>query len=210
MSGYQVIAQASAEIRTIFFEALKAAHLVEAGSELGDTVSLAPPAKENERDLSLWLYLVTENEHARNRPDVVEKDGVIRPPPLALTLYYLATPGLTPNNDGPAADEAISRSAKVLGVVLQTIHTRPVVALNRDAQEVNPHIEPASEQLHLSLCRLSIEELARIWEALDHPYRLSICFKVNIVRIESRRSTVGKPVLEREFITGRLKQKTSG
>lgn len=205
MSGYQVISQAGAEIRNIFFEALKAAGL---GSELGDSVSLAPPAKENERTLSLWLYLVTENEHSRNRPDVVE-DGVIRPPPLALTLYYLATPGITSNSDGPAADEAISKSANVLGVVLQTLHTRPVVTLSREPKEADPHIEPASEQLHLSLCRLSIEELARIWEALDHPYRLSICFKVNIVRIESLRTTVGKPVTEREFITGRLKQKAS-
>lgn len=206
MSGYQVISQAGEEIRKIFFDALKAAD-PDLVTELGDTVSLAPPAKQNERTLSLWLYLVTENEHSRNRPDIVDKDGVIRPPPLALTLYYLATPGLTTNNDGPAADTAISKSANVLGVVLQTLHTRPVVALSRDANKTAPHIEAASEELHLSLCRLSIEELARIWEALDHPYRLSICFKVNIVRIESLRSTVGKPVTEREFITGRIKQK---
>ncbi|MER9059896.1 DUF4255 domain-containing protein [Mesorhizobium sp. M0698] len=200
-----MISQASEEIRNIFFEALKKASLN--SGELGGTVSLAPPAKENERPLSLWLYLVTENEHSRNRPDVFE-DGVIQPPPLALTLYYLATPGIASNSDGAAADDAMSKSADVLGVVLQTLHTRPAVTLNK-APNGNPSIEPAFEQLHLSLCRLSIEELARIWEALDHPYRLSICFKVNIVRIESLRQTIGKPVTEREFITGRLKQNAS-
>lgn len=206
MSGFKVIAQAGEEIRSIFSEALKEAGL--ASGDPGGIVSLAPPAKENERPLSLWLYLVTENEHSRNRPDVVEKDGVIRPPPLALTLYYLATPGLTTNSDGLAADDAISDAAKVLGVVLQTLHTRPVVTLTKPKED-HPPIVATSEQIHFSLCRLSIEELARIWEALDHPYRLSICFKVNIVRIESGRGAPGKPVTEREFITGRLKQKAS-
>ncbi|MBC2802367.1 DUF4255 domain-containing protein [Rhizobium ruizarguesonis] len=204
MSGFQVIAQAGEEIRNIFSKALKNAGL--GSGDPSSIVSLAPPAKENERTLSLWLYLVTENEHVRNRPNIVEKDGVIRPPPLALTLYYLATPGIASNSDGLAADEAISNSAKVLGVVLQTLHARPVVALDKAP---NGNSETTSEQLHLSLCRLSIEDLARIWEALDHPYRLSICFKVNIVRIESLRQTIAKPVTEREFITGRLKQNAS-
>jgi hypothetical protein len=205
VSGYQVISQASLEIRDIFFKALKEAD--PALGEVGETVSLAPPSKGNDRPLSLWLYLVTENEHSRNRPDVVE-NGVIQPPPLALTLYFLATPRIASDNDGFSPDEKISDSAKVLGVVLQTLHTRPVVTLNKEKSPPgNPDIEPASEQLHFSLCRLSIEELARIWEALDHPYRLSICFKVNIVRIDSLRKTVGKPVTEREFIAGRLKQK---
>ncbi|MGR9134497.1 DUF4255 domain-containing protein [Rhizobium leguminosarum] len=204
MSGFQVIAQAGEEIRNIFSKALKNAGL--GSGDSSSIVSLAPPAKENERTLSLWLYLVTENEHVRNRPNIVEKDGVIRPPPLALTLYYLATPGIASNSDGLAADEAISNSAKVLGVVLQTLHARPVVALDKAP---NGNSETTSEQLHLSLCRLSIEDLARIWEALDHPYRLSICFKVNIVRIESLRQTIAKPVTEREFITGRLKQNAS-
>ncbi len=206
MSGFKVIAQAGEEIRNIFSKALVDARLC--SGDPSSIVSLAPPAKENERPLSLWLYLVTENEHAKNRPNTVEKDGVIRPPPLALTLYYLATPGIASSSDSVGADEAISKSAKVLGVVLQTLHARPVVPLDK-APNGDADGETTSEQLHLSLCRLSIEDLARIWEALDHPYRLSICFKVNIVRIESLHQTIAKPVTEREFITGRLKQNAS-
>jgi len=44
------------------------------------------------------------------------------------------------------------------------------------------------EELHLSICQRSIEELAKVWEALQKPYRLSVCIEVRVVRIDSERS----------------------
>jgi Pvc16 N-terminal domain len=46
-------------------------------------------------------------------------------------------------------------------------------------------------------CRLSLEELTRIWESLREPYRLSVCYLVRVTRIDSRRTPESGLVVER-------------
>jgi hypothetical protein len=38
------------------------------------------------------------------------------------------------------------------------------------------------------LCRLTLEELTRIWEALREPYRLSVAYQVRVTHIDSERT----------------------
>lgn len=205
MSGYQVLSQASDALRTMLAAALKDSGAIQNDNE----ISFAPPFLKKdetipEKALYLWLYFVSENEHAKNRPATVLSSGVIRPAPLALTLYYLVTPGIAKFTDEHAVDGAVSTSTKVLGAVLEAIHSRPVIPLNHPAVSGPRPTTAAAEELHVSLCRLSVEELARIWEALDYPFRLSICLKASIVRIESTQTTHGPPVVSREFVSGRV------
>jgi len=43
------------------------------------------------------------------------------------------------------------------------------------------------------LCPMTLEELTRIWNALQSPYRLSVCYEVRIALIESEiRQTVSR------------------
>lgn len=209
MSGYQVLAQASNAIRDVLFDTLKNVKLSE-NEQLPEKpsawISLAAPpeigTEVSKLRLSLWLYFVTENEHVKNRPPTFAPDGTIKPPPLALTLYFLATP-LAGHNDAEDVNAAASAAQTILGAVLEAFHNRPIIRLQQPATATTP---ATNEELHLSLCRLSLEELTRVWEALKHSYRLSVCFKVNVVRIESGNITFGQPVVEREFIAGRSKQ----
>jgi uncharacterized protein DUF4255 len=46
-------------------------------------------------------------------------------------------------------------------------------------------------------CRLSLEELTRIWESLREPYRLSVCYLIRVTRIDSRRTPQTGLVLDR-------------
>ena len=211
MSGYQVLAQASNAIRDVLFDTLKNVKLTagqDAPSEASKWISLAQPpdldTDVGDLRLSLWLYFVSENEHAKNRPPSFAADGTIKPPPLALTLYFLVTP-LSGKNDVNAP----SSNQTILGAVLEAFHNEPIIRLQQLAADSVPPVIAASEELHLSLCRLSVEELTRIWEALKFSYRLSVCFKVSVVRIESANITIGAPVVERKFIAGRLKQNAS-
>jgi hypothetical protein len=146
------------------------------------------------RQLSLWLYQVVPNEHMRNAP-FVRKQRPAPPgqqasdddqfyPPLVLNLSYLLTPSI--QTDGGGANDQVA-DQRVLGRAMQIFHDQSV--LRMDSRQSPGQ----SDELHLSLAMRTIEELAEVWEAMQQPYRLSVCYEVRIVRIESeRRLTAGR------------------
>jgi NTP pyrophosphatase (non-canonical NTP hydrolase) len=135
------------------------------------------------RSVSLWLYQVAPNEHLRNAPmERTSDDGAERYPPLSVNLYYLLTPS-TGNDEGDQL---------VLGKALQLFHDRAVMTME------STQIPGEGEELHLSLVQRTIEELAEVWEALQEPYRLSVCYEVRAVRIASQRVLRRRRVSERE------------
>jgi hypothetical protein len=124
------------------------------------------------RTVSLWLYNIMPNEHLRNAPMVrTADDSVERYPPLGVNLHYLLTPS-TGNDEGDQL---------VLGKALQVFYDRAVLPME---SQQNPG---EGEELHLSFVQRTIEELAEVWEALQQPYKLSVCFEVRAVRIASQR-----------------------
>jgi len=136
-----------------------------------------------QRTVSLWLYQVAPNEHLRNAPmERTADDGVERYPPLSVNLYYLLTPS-TGNDEGDQL---------VLGKALQLFHDRAVMTME------STQVPGEGEELHLSLVQRTIEELAEVWEALQEPYRLSVCYEVRAVRIASQRVLRRRRVSERE------------
>ena len=131
--------------------------------------------------LSLWLYQVTENEFLKNDPPR-PSNGLdrLRQPPLPLNLFYLLTPF------------ALDREADLLllGKSMEVLYDNAIILL-RDA------VSGQTEELRIILCRLTLEELTRIWEALREPYRLSVCYQVRVTRIDSRREPEVARVVER-------------
>ncbi|MCP4662009.1 MAG: DUF4255 domain-containing protein [bacterium] len=121
--------------------------------------------------VNLYLYQVSENPHAKNRPAVTRADGVREYPPLALNLYYLLT---------PYASDPVS-AHRVLTHALQLLYVNST--LSGDALEDSVRL--SVKQLTINLCQMSLEELTRIWNALQAPYRLSVCYEVRVVLIES-------------------------
>jgi hypothetical protein len=100
---------------------------------------------------------------------------------LALNLNYLITP------TGPA-NEAENQQL-LLGLVMQTFYDRSIVPLKNNDDGI-------AEELHIVLRRLTLEELAHVWEALRQPYRLSVCYQVAVVRIDSARMISAARVAE--------------
>jgi hypothetical protein len=131
--------------------------------------------------LSLWLYQVTENEFLKNDPPVPTNGRArLRQQPLALNLFFLLTPF------------ALDRESDLLllGKSMEVLYDNAIVLLR------DPTTNEADE-LRVILCRLTLEELTRIWEALREPYRLSVCYQVRVTRIDSRREVESARVLER-------------
>ena len=75
----------------------------------------------------------------------------------------------------------------MLGKVLQTFHDHPVVR----GVDLQGSLEGTAVELRVTLETLSLEEITRIWTALnaESGYQLSVSYEVQVVEIESARET---------------------
>ena len=136
--------------------------------------------------LSVWLYRVTRDDATLNRPPQRVSPTRVIPPPFPARLHYLIAPitNLT-TIDAPETEQVI------LGKALQVLHDHAQlsgVALSGDLTGTGAVVTSRFEAL-------TIEELARIWDALGTSYRTSVSFEVTVVDIDSRHNEqVGPPV----------------
>lgn len=149
---------------------------------LGPTVVSGANAQQmidgNLRGVSVWLYRVVRDEEMVNAPPERLDAFTWRHPPLPLRLHYLVTPvGDASPIVGPQVEQL------VLGRVLQALSDEPRFTgsglqgtLAGTAVELIARLEP-----------LTIDELTRVWDALDIEYRLSVSYEVTIVDIRSER-----------------------
>ncbi len=121
--------------------------------------------------VNLFLYQVSENPYTKNQPWVTRPDAVQVYPPLALNLYYLLT---------PYASDPLS-AHRVLTHAMQLFYVNATLT----GAELADSLRLSVERLTINLCQMSLEELTRIWNALQTPYRLSVSYEVRIVLIES-------------------------
>ena len=196
MSDYLVLDAVSKALRQILWDAFNADGVIRpiVGSEAAIVFSNpTETARDSSNRLSLWLYQITENEHVKNQPMLRAAAQPLPPPPpgraprqvaqyppMALNLYFLATPFAQ-------SDEA---DHMVLGKTMQVLYDNAIIILQDAMNNV-------FEELRVIFCRLSLEELTRIWESLREPYRLSVCYLIRVTRIDSRRTPETGLVLER-------------
>jgi hypothetical protein len=184
MSGYKVIWAVSKELRRVLWEEFDRDTDVRpiVGSDTAIVFSNPTETRRQPSNrLSLWLYRVTENEHVKNSPtERANGAGSTRPAPLALNLDYLVTPFAS---SGEFND-------LLLGKTMQVLYDNASMLLRDPADQV-------AEELRVVLAPLTLEELTRVWEALQEPYRLSIAYEVRVTRIESLRVTSGSRVIDR-------------
>lgn len=178
-----VLSRVSEALRRLLWSAFEADSVIQpiVGSEAALVFSNpTETARDSANRLSIWLYQITENEFLKNQPPArTNGHTTIHEMPLALNLHYLITPFA-------ATSEADHR---LLGLTMQTLYDNAVLPI-RDP------VEDISEDLRLILCRASLEELTRIWEALREPYRLSVCYMVRVTRVDARRMAVRARVVE--------------
>ena len=192
MSSYMVIARVSETLRNILWEAFQSdtttADIIDSLEEI-TFKNPTETARDSANRLSLWLHQVTENEYVKNQPMVRSNTNgsghdKLQFPALALNLYYLVTPFAPSGNPGS--------EHMLLGKAMQAFFDNAIVELHDDTEG-----EEINEELRVIFCRLSLEELTRIWEALREPYRLSVCYLVRVTRIDSRRKMGAGRVKER-------------
>ena len=133
--------------------------------------------------INLYLYQVLENAFTKNQPPVSIDASTTQLPPLTLRLYYLLTPY--------ASDP---RSAhQVLGHAMRVFYDNAIVT----GDKMGESLRLATDKLAIVLLSAKLEDLTRIWNALQTPYRLSVCYEVRVVPIESSRTSATERVRER-------------
>jgi hypothetical protein len=150
-------------------------------------VYLNTPADMSTRSgLSVWLYRVVRDESTLNRPPQRITPTLTRRAPLPVRLHYLFTPVThSEEDDAPETEQAI------LGKVLQVFHDQPQLF----GTYLRDDFEGTDSIVTLRLEALSVDELTRIWDALESPYRTSLSYEVTVVDIDAAlQPDLGPPV----------------
>ena len=154
-------------------------------------VSLASPdgmVELQQTGLSVWLYRLARDEQRLNQPRRRVPADSVEHVPLPMRLYYLITPMMR----GAAGDPAPETDQQLLGLVLRAFHDRPLLA----GIDLAGALAGTDRELAVRLESADIEEIARIWDTLDEPFRTSLCYEAGIVEVDSARPTeAGPPVL---------------
>lgn len=134
--------------------------------------------------ISLYLYRVTVNEYTRQlRPGTM---SLSQPPPLGLDLHYL----LTAWAGTPQAEQL------PLAWALRQLYLHPVL----DASTLSPEAAwGPDEVIQMIPAELSNEDMMRIWDALEPPYRLSVSYIARMVRIDPDGVAAAGSVLATRF-----------
>lgn len=193
MSNFTALVEVGRTLRSLLWtEFQREPQVLSIVGELANIVLTDPARKSTTISprLSLWVYRLTENEFVKNQPPAPLPNprggggSTIRNSGLCLNLHLLITP-LTGEGE---------KDLLLLGKTMQILHDNARILLTPADQDV-------SEELKVVLCPLTLEELTRVWDALREPYKLSVCYEIRLVSIESRIQRQVAHVTRKEFAT---------
>lgn len=146
-------------------------------------VTTLPPDKSNAETtpanrLNLFLFQAAHNAAWRNAdlPDRA-RPGEAASPPLALTLSYLIT---AYGESGPEM-----KDHHILGLAMQFFHNHPVLRPD-DIRSLAPGsgLEDQVERVRFVPRAMALEELVKMWGAVQTQYRISAAYDASVVLID--------------------------
>lgn len=149
----------------------------EVGFADGDIVLKSPADAGASAKVAMYLFQIEENPHLRNsKSEEVAVNGngyELRPPPLALDLYYL----ITPLSTDPA------RALGHLESIMRVFYDNPVLEPPLLSETM---VAAGNEQIRLTPSPLSLEDTNRLWAMFPNkPHYLSATYLLSPVRVPS-------------------------
>src|SRR5918998_2956462 len=150
-------------------------------------VTTLRPDDAPERGVNVYLYQVGPNGAWRNADLPTRRDDgrLVQRPRVALDLHYLLS---------FYGDEAQFEPQRMLGSVVRTLHTRPVLTqrMIRDTVSdpdnaflASSNLADEVELIKFTPSSLSLEELSKLWSVFFQvPYALSVAYQASVVLIE--------------------------
>jgi hypothetical protein len=193
MSSYTALAEVGESLTAVLWQEIQLDPVVNALIDTESKISLKSPAdlaNDVSVRLSIYLYRVVEDPYAKNQFPAYGNGAQLRKPPLTLDLFYLITPLV-----GEPRDQQI-----VLGKVMQVLYDRAIL----EGADLVGSLAISNEPLRAILNSVSLEETARVWQALELSYRLSICYVVRVAIVDSTREQFMQPVLQKSGTYGEV------
>lgn len=145
-------------------------------------VSLNSPQEMREdmkqEGLAVWLYRVERDPMRLNRPPERLPGDLLRQPPLPLHLHYLMAPVTFKGPGGGAPDI----EQQILGRVMQALHGKPIL---KGADFDGTGLEGSDAEMQVHLEAVGLDELSRLWEALEGSFQLAVSYEIALVNIDS-------------------------
>ena len=190
MPDYTVIADVSTTLQTVLTAAYKPLDPVSPPvAEISDLQGNIPT---NPARMTLFLFETVEDPSAKNRPQVRVSpppppgNGLaFRKPPMALLLRYMLTPW--------SGDRLTDH--KLVGRTLQVLYDGAVLS----GPQLQGALAGTDQALKVTLSPLTLEERARVWYAIEKPYRLSLTYEVRVVNLDSATVDSVMPVSQRNL-----------
>jgi hypothetical protein len=196
MSDYSIISELGDSLVSLLFSELNHDPQMTALIDSADRISLESPAdlqNNNSVRLSIYLYRIVENPYLKNRFPLEGRGGTQRKPPLTLDLYYLITPLV-----GTPREQQI-----VLGKAMQVLYDRAIL----ESPDLEGSLGQSGEEIRVVLNSVSLEELTRVWQALEIPYRLSVCYIARVAIVDSEQERFVPPIIYQRATYGTIPSK---
>jgi hypothetical protein len=127
----------------------------------------------NPAQLTIFLYDIVEDPSARNNPPS-RRAGLpsvtVRKPPIALCLRYMLTAW--------AADRLSEH--RIMGRAVQVLYDRSTIS----GTDLFGSLAGTHEAIKLTLAPISLDDRARVWDAIKQTYRLSVNYEVRVIHID--------------------------
>jgi len=186
---YSVIADVSTTLQTVLTNSYASldpgSPPVAEISDLQGTISTDPAR------VTLFLFEAVEDPSAKNRPwsrptapppppPAPAGTVYMRKPPMALLLRYMMTPW--------SGDRLTDH--KLVGRTLQTLYDGAILS----GTQLQGGLAGTDQALKVTLSPLTLEERARVWYAIEKPYRLSITYEVRVINLDAITTEAVVPV----------------
>ena len=156
------------------------------------SVSLKSPrdlTAQQFQGLSVWLYRIEADAALRNRKPPRGDGESMQVYGLPLRLHYVITPIV---RTGEPSGAEIQQT--LLGKALQALNDHPVFA----GQDLKGAFGGTATEFRVQLESLSLEEIMRVWSALDQPMMLSaFCEVIGVAIMPEERPQSKSGRLER-------------
>jgi hypothetical protein len=188
MADFGVISDVSTSLVTLLDQDLRKPPL-NARAQLDDLSGTAPAGLT----LTITLYEILEDAPSRNRPRPQRLNGttqVSTKPPMALRLHYLLTPW-----GGDSVTEQ-----QILGRAMQALYDDAILA----GTVLLGGLQGSADTLKITLIPLTLEDRARVWYAIQKPYRLSVNYEVRVVNLDATEEQSAEVVQSRTLDADRV------
>jgi hypothetical protein len=200
VSSAEIINHVNTTLYNILRESLKSL-----GQEI--KITFGSPADEDGSGdttarLLVFLYNIIEDPFSRNRPDDYRGGNRLLSfkPPLSVNLYYMLTPFSDPSFSTDEIARISVQAHNMIALAMRAFHDNAMVSPRYFPRDTTL----GESQIRISSVQMNLEEITKIWSSFNKPFKLSVCYEVSIVRIQSEEAPKEAHVVEKAALSAGL------